>query len=96
MVSPKMRNDIINKINSREIYSQTLSGERDNWWLNKHHPEKEIPMKIYLLGEGTKEELFEKYKEKYNDKDMDWAKFHGYIRDYIRELIAQQIMVLVD
>ena len=92
MVSPKMRNDIIDKINSREIYSQTLSGERDNWWLKKHHPEKDIPMKIYLLGEGTKEELCEKYKEKYNDKDMEWTKLSG----YIRELIEQQIMVLVD
>lgn len=92
MVSPKMRNDIINKINSREIYSQTTSGERDNWWLKKHHPEKEIPIKIYLLGEGTKEELLEKYKEKYQVKDIEWGKFLG----YMRELIAQQIMVLVD
>jgi hypothetical protein len=91
MVSPKTRNDVINKVNNREICSQTLSGEKNDWWMNKHHPEKEVPTQIYLLGEGTKEELYEKYKEKYNENDMEWAKFHG----YIRELIKQQIMILV-
>jgi hypothetical protein len=87
MVNPNDRNLIIQQIINKEIESECVSGRQQNWWLKKHHPENEIPTNIYLLGNGTIKELYDKYINK-----------HGYMEqkefnNYTRELIKQQIMV---
>jgi hypothetical protein len=83
MVKPIDRIEIINKIENEEIMSE--SGEK--WWLNKHHPNNDIPKNIYLLGKGSIKELYEKYNENY--ENINWGKFIN----YTRELIKQKIMV---
>jgi hypothetical protein len=64
MVNPSERNEIIKKINSCELISETLNGKKQDWWLNKHNPNNEIPKNIYLLGRGTIFELHIEYIKK--------------------------------
>jgi len=62
MISLNERNEIINKIEDGLLSSECKSGA--TWWRNKHHPNKDIPRTIYLLGNGYSiVELFEKYNE---------------------------------
>jgi hypothetical protein len=88
MVSVNERMLIIGKINSGEIVCQCVAGIKNNWWGNKHHPEKDIPKNIYLLGSGTIEELHEKFRVKFVC-EIEWGEFIN----YTRELIKQGIMV---
>jgi hypothetical protein len=61
MILPSERLEIIRKINSGEIVSETIRGRREKWWMEKHHPKNEIPKNIYLLGKGTIQELHTEY-----------------------------------
>lgn len=83
MVAPFIRNEIMDKINKKEIESN----KRTVLWKGKHYPDKEIPTKIYLLGNGTIDELYEKYKNKYGY--ITKHNFYG----YTREMVGQQIMI---
>jgi hypothetical protein len=87
MVSPSVRNEVIERINAGELESETVTGRKQNWWKNKHHPQQTIPTKIYLLGNGSPEELYIKYIALYECID------HREFLDYTRELIKQNIMV---
>lgn len=86
MVNPTIRNNIIQKINNGEMVSETVRGKKENWWLVKHHPNKEIPKNIYLLGQGTIKEIYDSYLINYGN--IEWSEFI----DYTRELIKQKIM----
>jgi hypothetical protein len=88
MVSVNERNLIIDKINSGEITSECTAGIKNKWWENKHHPDKEIPKNIYLLGDGTIQELHRQFREK-TMMDIEWSEFIN----YTRELIKQGIML---
>ena len=88
MVSVNERNLIIAKIDSGEFKSECITGIKNKWWENKHHPDKEIPKNIYLLGEGTIQELHRRFREKLHC-EIDWADFIN----YTRELIKQGIML---
>ena len=87
MINPSERLDIIKKINDGKIFSETETGKKENWWEDKHHPNKEIPKNIYLLGKGTIEELHIEYNK--NHGYIEWSEFIN----YTRELIKQQIMI---
>lgn len=87
MTNSNSRYIIIEKINNKELFSNDISGKRLNWWLNKHYPDNEIPKNIYLLGNGTIKELYERYIKKYNY--IEWTEFIN----YTRELIKQTIMI---
>ena len=93
MIPPHGRIEIIDKIDNKEIFTEEKLQRCGNsitvWWVvgGKHHPNKEIPQNIYLLGNGSLKELHNKYKNKYND--ISWRNF----TDYTRELIKQGIMV---
>jgi hypothetical protein len=87
MVPPVVRNIIIERINSGQLVSETKSGKESKWWLIKHHPDKEIPLHIYLLGDGTIKEIYEKYILKHGF--IEWRIFIN----YTRELIKQNIML---
>jgi len=93
MVSPNDRNTIIRRINSGEIDTDVSTGQRNKWWKKKHHPEREIPTNIYLLGDGTPKELHDMYNTKYtlvaSPQTAKWENF----RNYTRELVQQGIMV---
>jgi len=84
-VSPDHRLLIIQQIHNKQLTSGRKRGmETDyKWWLGKHHPEKEIPTEIYLLGRGTVHEQYERYKK------IDLREF----MNYRRELIYQGILV---
>jgi len=86
MVTPNERFIIIEKINNGELVSETISGSSQQWWLKKHNPDCEIPRNIYLLGDGTIEELYKKYIIKYGL--IEWDEFI----DYTRELQKQKII----
>jgi hypothetical protein len=62
---------------------------KKNAWKKKHHPDKAIPRDIYLLGEGTMDNLFEKFKEKYTEYTETKSEF----KNYLRELKQQGILV---
>jgi hypothetical protein len=87
MVNQTERLDIINKIDSGEIVSETCTGKKQCWWIDKHNPNNEIPKKIYLLGKGSIQELHIEYMKKYGH--IEWSDFI----DHTRELIKQKIMV---
>lgn len=86
MISPNERNNIINDINNLIITSECKTGQKQQWWTKKHHPSMQIPLNIYVLGDGTFDDLYDRYINKYayiSKKDF---------RDYTRELQKQQIM----
>ena len=87
MTSSVDRKAIIQQINSGEFVSETVTGQKEHWWLNKHHPDSEIPKNIHLLGSGTIQELHNKYISKHGA--IEWEEFIN----YTRELIKQNIMV---
>jgi len=87
MVNPNERLIIIEKINNGELESETIIGNKQDWWLKKHNPDNEIPRNIYLLGDGTLEELHKKYIIKYGS--IEWDEFIN----YTRELTKQKIML---
>jgi hypothetical protein len=89
MVSPQLRNIIINNINTIVDYEFDKTGRYSKYWLYKHHPEKEIPLKIYLLGNGNFNELYQKYNFKYGINSISIKEF----KNYIRELIKQEILI---
>ena len=67
MILPSERNEIIQKINAGEIVSETFTGKKDNWWIDKHNPNNDIPKNIYLLGKGTIQELHIEYIKNYGN-----------------------------
>ena len=87
MVTTSELLDITKKINSGELVSETIRGQKENWWIHKHNPINEIPQHIYLLGKGTIQALHIQYMTKYGA--IEWSEFI----DYTRELIKQRIMV---
>lgn len=87
MVSPANRDIIIQKINNHELVSETVTGQRDEWWTNKHHPDSEIPKNIYALGSGKIDDLYDAYNAKHGA--MERSEFIN----YTRELIKQKIMI---
>jgi len=87
MIYPSERIEIIKKINSGEIVSENFTGIKQRWWLDKHNPDNEIPKKIYLLGKGTIQELYNEYIRNYGN--IEWSEFIN----YTRELIKQKIMI---
>ena len=86
MINPHERIEIVRKINSGEMISEFTDGE-ENLWMNKYNPNNRIPTNIYLLGEGTIEELHIKYIENYGNIELSDFIVHT------RELIKQKIMV---
>lgn len=87
MVSPNVRKKVVERINAGELESETITGYCKRWWKTKHHPDKEVPTNIYLLGNGSPEELYIKYITKYGYIE------HRVFLNYTRELIKQQIMI---
>lgn len=87
MIHPIERIEIIQKINNGEMVSETVTGKKENWWIDKHNPNNEIPTNIYLLGKGTIKELHTEYINKYGN--IEWSDFIN----YTRELIKQKIMI---
>jgi len=87
MINPIERIEIIQKINNGEMVSETVTGKKENWWIDKHNPNNEIPTNIYLLGKGTIKELHTEYIKKYGN--IEWSDFIN----YTRELIKQKIMI---
>jgi hypothetical protein len=87
MISPSERIEIIKKINNGEMISETITGKKQRWWIDKHNPNNEIPKNIYLLGKGTIQQLHSEYIEIYDN--IEWSDFIN----YTRELIKQKIMI---
>ena len=87
MINPSDRIEIIKKINSEEMISETITGKKERWWIDKHNPNNEIPKNIYLLGKGTIQELHIEYIKNYSN--IEWSDFIN----YTRELIKQKIMI---
>jgi len=87
MIGVDERNAIIERIHRKELCSETVTGQQEEWWLKKHHPDNEIPRNIYLLGQGTINELYTKYQITYGL--IEWNLFIN----YTREMIKQKIMV---
>ncbi len=86
-ISPDERNIIINNINTIENYERDITNRQATWWKTKHYPEADIPTKIYLIGSGTFNELYNKYVIKYGNV-IDEKEF----KNYVRELIYQKIL----
>ena len=90
MVTPEERNIISEKCNKQILKSECKSGLRSKWWYKKHNPNNEIPTFIYLLGNGTIKELYQKYKKtNYKEYKIEWKEFIN----YTREMIKQGIML---
>lgn len=87
MVNPIERIEIIKRINSGEMVSETSTGKKEGWWIDKHNPDNEIPKNIYLLGKGTIQCLHIEYIKKHGN--ITWNDFIN----YTRELIKQTIML---
>ena len=87
MIHPSERYAILQRINHKEIVSETVVGKAQEWWLKKHNPDQDIPKQIYLLGQGTIRELYDTYTNHYGA--IEWEEFIN----YTRELIKQNIMV---
>ena len=87
MINPSDRIEIIRKINSEEMVSETIAGKKERWWIDKHNPNNEIPKNIYLLGKGTIPELHIEYIKIYGN--IEYSDFIN----YTRELIKQKIMI---
>jgi hypothetical protein len=90
MISPINRNTIINNINTINNYEFTETNRNNNkdLWITKHHPEKIIPERIYLLGNGYFSELYLNYSNKYNFEIIEKE-----FKNYLRELIYQGICI---
>jgi hypothetical protein len=88
MVNPNNRNLIIQQIISREIESECISGQQEDWWLKKHNPDNEIPKNIYLLGKGTIKDLYDNYIIKY--EFIEWKEFINYTRELIKQHIMEE------
>jgi len=84
MVSPQERRSIISRIDNNELVSEILSIS----WKAKHHPSSEVPASIYLLGDGTIQELFDRYHQTYREP-VEWGQFMGYTREMFRQGIMQ-------
>jgi hypothetical protein len=90
MVSPHERNIVIQNINTIIDFEKNEVGERKYlYWKAKHNPEGEIPTRIYLLGNGTRDDLYKKYINKYGENSIDFDEF----KNYMRELIYQKIII---
>jgi len=87
MIGPCDRIEIIKKITSGEMMSETITGKKKRWWIDKHNPNNEIPKNIYLLGNGTIRQLHIEYIKIYSN--IEWCDFIN----YTRELIKQKIMI---
>ena len=87
MVSVNERNVIIANIQSDVLVSDCVTGVKQKWWKTKHFPEKDIPTHIYLLGDGTIQELHQRFINKH--MDISWSDFIN----YTRELIKQGILI---
>ena len=61
MISSSERSIIIQKINNNELVSECVTGQKQEWWIKKHHPDNEIPKNIYSLEQGSIKELYDKY-----------------------------------
>ena len=88
MVNPSDRISIIQLIDAGELESETITGQKQKWWKNKHYPNETIPKEIYLLGDGSPLELYETYVTKFGNI-LDKSEF----LNYTRELIKQKIMI---
>ena len=55
----------------------------------KHHPTEEEAVKIWMLGDGTFEEMEKKYIEEYGSESFTRKEFMG----YFREMVKQKILV---
>ncbi len=89
MVAPCIRKIIITTIDTTPNNSLELNitnRETTNYWKTKHHPTKDIPTKIYLLGNGTRDELYDKYKIIHGY--LDYNEFTNYLRELIKQKIA--------
>jgi hypothetical protein len=87
MVAPQQRCDIIKHIDMGNMESECVTGIQQKWWTTKHHPAEIIPTRIYLLGDGTIEELFQRYVAKHSE--MEWSDFINYTRELIKQRIMQ-------
>lgn len=87
MINPSERIEIIKKINGCVIVSETFTGKKEHWWIDKHNPNNVIPRNIYLLGKGSIRELHIEYNKNYGN--IEWSDFIN----YTRELIKQKIMI---
>ena len=89
MADPQHRRDVIHNIDCVPNYEAHKTNRNTDYWTKKHHPEKSIPERIYLLGNGYGFELRLKYSFKYN-QDIDKDEFCN----YMRELRYQKICVV--
>jgi len=87
MINPSERVEIIEKINRGEMVSETVTGKKESWWMDKHNPTHKIPTNIYLIGNGTIRDLHDEYIRTYGG--IEWSEFIN----YTRELIKQKIMI---
>ena len=86
MQPPCFRRVVIQQIDATEIESECKMGKKNKWWKTKHHPGRQIPTNIYLLGRGTLPELHAAYIAEYGE--ITKREF----LNYTRELIKQGIM----
>ena len=89
MTRPEVRRIIIQRIDSGDMVSECKSEKK--WWATKHHPKREIPQNIYLLGNGTLQDLHKKYIAEYTKENETPIEYKVFI-NYTRELIKQGIM----
>lgn len=89
-VSPNERNILIQNINNTPNYEYVqTSRPTTNFWKTKHNPDEQIPTRIYLLGNGTTDELFQKYNNKYGENTINIKEF----KNFIREMIYQKLLI---
>jgi len=89
-VSPNERNILIQNIDNISDYEFTITRRpTTKFWKTKHHPNDVIPTRIYLLGNGTTNELFQKYNNKYGNNSISIKEF----KNYIREMIYQKLLI---
>ena len=92
---PIVRQQIIAAIENDTLISPVQKVRKDNHWKTKHHPDQDIPANIYLLGQGTKAELRQRYENKFgpildaNNNRSSICQFG----DYMRELVQQGLLV---
>jgi hypothetical protein len=94
MSSLEERLVIINRIEDHSFNTNVPTGIKKKWWRKKHHPDKDIPKNIYLMGGGCNlRTLHKRYNDKYVTKQnvtkqINWNTFIN----FTRELIMQGIM----
>jgi hypothetical protein len=86
MVNPTIRLSVIELIDAGELYSETSTGQKEKWWTDKHHPNKEIPKNIYFLGDGSPNQLYDKYVTKFGNV-IEKSEFLNYTRGLIKQNI---------